>query len=298
MKIHELTAEVACLQFTIANVYLAGRPGSPWVLMDAGIPSNAAAIRQAAAERYGPDSRPAAIVLTHGHRDHAGAALELARAWDVPIYAHRLEAPFLTGKSPYPPKDPTVGGAMAMLSRFFPYTTMDLGHRLRELREGLVPGMAGWTWHHTPGHTAGHVAFFHPEESILIAGDAAVTMDLDSAAGLFSQAPRISRPPAAFTYDWDAAAKSVAVLAELTPRHLGAGHGLPLSGEAVAHELAALAADFPAPKSGRYAAQPARTDEHGIAFLPPPVPDPLPVIAAGIGLALLATWTIRRQARD
>ena len=28
MQIHELNPDVACLQFTIANVYLAGRPGS------------------------------------------------------------------------------------------------------------------------------------------------------------------------------------------------------------------------------------------------------------------------------
>src|SRR5689334_22092208 len=110
MQNHELTTDVACVEFTIANVYLAGRPGSSWVLIDAGCPVNAAAIRQAAAERYGPHSRPEAIVLTHGHFDHTGSAPALAEAWDVPVYAHPLETPFLSGKSAYPPKDPTVGG--------------------------------------------------------------------------------------------------------------------------------------------------------------------------------------------
>ncbi len=295
MKIHELTAEVACLEFTIANAFLAGRPGSPWVLMDAGAPGNAAEIRQAAAQRYGADSKPVAIVLTHGHFDHAGSALDLVRAWNVPVYAHALEAPFLTGKSPYPPKDSTVGGAMAMLARLFPSRTADLGNRLRELRAGVVPGMPGWTWYHTPGHTAGHVSFFHPEESILIAGDAVVTMDLDSPLGMITRAPKISRPPASFTYDWAEAHRSVALLAGLSPLHIGSGHGVPMSGETVAQGIAALAADFPVPAHGRYAQQPARSDANGIVFLPPPVPDPLPMIAAGIGVALVAGWMLSRR---
>jgi hypothetical protein len=50
--------------------------------------------------------------------------------WNVPIHAHRLELPYLTGQAEYPPKDPTVGGFMALLSRVFPTRTMNLGARL------------------------------------------------------------------------------------------------------------------------------------------------------------------------
>jgi len=295
MKIYDLTPDVSCLQFTITNAYLAGRPGSPWVLIDAGMPAHAEKIREAATARYGADSRPVAILLTHGHFDHAGSALGLAKAWNVPVYAHRLEAPFLSGRSPYPPKDCTVGGAMAWLGRVFPVKTVDLGNRLRELRDDVVPGMPGWTWFHTPGHTAGHVAFFHPENSILISGDAVITMDLDSAVGMVSQAPRISRPPAPFTYDWAAARRSVELLAGLRPSHIGAGHGQPMSGATVARELAHLAGNFPAPAHGRYAKQPGRTDENGIVFLPPRAPDPVPAIAAGVAIAMLALWAFRRK---
>jgi glyoxylase-like metal-dependent hydrolase (beta-lactamase superfamily II) len=267
------------------------------VLVDTGAPGNAARIRDAAEQRFGPGARPEAILLTHGHRDHAGSALELAGYWDVPIYAHRLERPFLSGKAAYPPKDPMAGGAFSFLSRFFPSSPVDLGQRLRDFPEGgELPGLVGWRWHFTPGHAPGHVAFFQRYESVLLAGDACATMDLDSAMGIATQQPRISRPPAPFTYDWDQAQRSVELLAGLRPMVIGAGHGEPMSGRAVAVGLADLARDFPRPR-GRYADQPARTDETGVAFVPPPAPDPLPKIAAVLGLAAagIAAVMVLRQ---
>ena len=66
---------------------------------------------------FGHGNRPAAILLTHGHFDHVGALKTLAEEWDVPVYAHTLELPYLTGRSSYPPPDPSVGGgAMAAMS--------------------------------------------------------------------------------------------------------------------------------------------------------------------------------------
>jgi hypothetical protein len=61
-----------------------------------------------------------------------------------------------------------------------------------------------------------------------------------------------------------------------------------MQGEAVSAGLAGLARAFPRPRHGRYAAAPARTDESGITFLPPPVPDFFPKIAAAVGLSSLA----------
>jgi glyoxylase-like metal-dependent hydrolase (beta-lactamase superfamily II) len=37
---------------------------------------------------------------------------------------------------------------------------------------GELPGAPGWRWVWTPGHTAGHVAFFRPDDAVLVAGDA------------------------------------------------------------------------------------------------------------------------------
>ncbi len=131
--LQEIARGVMALPVSIANVYFVGERGRSWTLVDAGVPDRADDIRAAAAERYGEAARPEAIILTHGHFDHAGSARILAEGWDVPIYAHRLEMPFITGRSRYPPPDPTVGGFLALLSRFFPHKQLDLGPRVREL---------------------------------------------------------------------------------------------------------------------------------------------------------------------
>src|SRR6188472_2552435 len=123
--IEEPAANVARLRIGFVNVYFVGAPdagrsdstATPWVLVDAGLAMGAAQILDVAAARFGPESRPAAIVLTHGHFDHVGALDALLHVWDVPVYAHALELPFLTGRADYPPPDPAVGaGLRARLS--------------------------------------------------------------------------------------------------------------------------------------------------------------------------------------
>src|SRR4051812_5027060 len=93
---------VACMRCGIVNVIALGER-SRWVLVDAALPGYARTIRSAAESRFGPGARPAAILLTHGHFDHVGSLDDLLRDWDVPVFAHRLEMPYLTGRSPYPP---------------------------------------------------------------------------------------------------------------------------------------------------------------------------------------------------
>src|SRR5690606_25960155 len=116
-------------------------------------------------------------ILTHGHFDHVGGIEQLVQEWEVPVYAHPMELPYLTGKSSYPPGDPAVGGgAIAMLSPLYPRGPIDLGPHVQPLPEdGSVPGMAGWRWIATPGHSPGHVALFRDADRTLIAGDALVT---------------------------------------------------------------------------------------------------------------------------
>jgi glyoxylase-like metal-dependent hydrolase (beta-lactamase superfamily II) len=138
--VDDLAVDVARIGIVLVNVYLLGKPREPWVLVDTGMPNYDSWIEAAVAERWGAEARPEAIILTHGHLDHAGSARTLATRWDVPIYVHPMEMPFVTGVSDYPPQDPTVGGAFAFVSRFLPHNGQQLGDRVRPLpADGTVP---------------------------------------------------------------------------------------------------------------------------------------------------------------
>ena len=127
--------EVSYLLDKMVNVVFVGPPNAGdrgWVLVDAGLPGSASKIRDAAGRLFGEGVRPAAIVLTHGHVDHIGAIHTLSAEWDVPVYAHELELPYLTGRSAYPPPDPFVGGGMmSPISMLFPRGPINLGERAR-----------------------------------------------------------------------------------------------------------------------------------------------------------------------
>lgn len=292
----ELISGVAALPLTIENVYFVGSPGQPWVLVDTGTPGMASRIRAAATERYGTHSRPHAILLTHGHTDHAGSAASLAEFWNVPIYAHALELPYITGESHYPPKDPTVGGAMALLSRAFPMDVVDLSGLIQPLPEnGTVPGLPDWKWLFTPGHSPGHVSYFNAGKSLLLAGDAFTTVNLDSFADLLTKNPEISLPPTPFTCDWEAARASVALLADLDPHTIGCGHGRPQSGTAIPADLRRFASAFTPPPHGRYVGSPARTDETGVVSLPPPASDLFPVQTAALAAVIAGAYSLSRK---
>lgn len=284
-----IAPDVAWIKTGFVNLYFVGAPGGPWAVVDTGLPGNFDRIRDAAEARFGKNARPEAIYLTHGHFDHAGNALALATYWDVPVTAHRLEMPYLTGRSDYPPVDPTPGGAIAFMSRFFPSSGIDLGDTMRVLPEsGDLPGLPGWEVVETPGHSPGHVSFFRRDDGMLLAGDAFTTVDLDSPMAMVTQERQIARPPTPFTCDWPAARRSLHALAELKPVTAACGHGTPLSGAEVAPGLAAFAEEFIAPLHGRYVPEPARAGESGVVSLPPAPSDPLPRTLALVGIAAIA----------
>lgn len=305
--VDEVTHDLVRLRIGFVNVYLAGAPDgrAPWALVDAGLAMGTATILRVAAERFGVDARPAAIVLTHGHFDHVGALQALLGVWDVPVYAHMAELPFLTGRADYPPPDPTVGGGIiARLSPLFPEQGIDLGNRVRALPgNNDVPGMTGWRWVHTPGHAPGHVSLFRASDRTLIAGDAVCTTRQESAYAVLTQQKELTGPPAYFTIDWDQAERSVRTLASLKPTVLAAGHGDTMRQASLADDLAALARDFNArvrPSHGRYVNHPAITDDDGVAVLPAPSRSSHVRWGAlsGVAAATFAgTWLYRRFGR-
>ena len=157
--VNEIAPGVWYLPIVMANVYFMGEKNGPWVLVDAGVRGGGWRIKQAAMDTFG--QAPECIVLTHGHFDHVGGLPQLAQEWNVPVYAHALETPFLNGSSDYPPPDPTVGGFMAQMSRLFPHGGIDLGIHLRTLarRRNVCRASTDWRWIHTPGpHFGSRVA--------------------------------------------------------------------------------------------------------------------------------------------
>jgi glyoxylase-like metal-dependent hydrolase (beta-lactamase superfamily II) len=250
--------DIAYHRLLIVNVIFIGAPESnEWVLVDAGIPGSASFIKRAARERYGEDRPPVAIVMTHGHFDHAGALESLATDWDVPIYAHPLEMPYLDGTSAYPAPDPSVGGGMmSLLSPLYPRGPYDVRQWLQPLpADGSVPALPGWRWIHVPGHTPGQIALWRAADRSLIAGDAFITTDQESAYAVALQKTEIQGPPMYFTTDWEAARTSVHTLAALEPELAVTGHGHAIHGPELQAGLRTLDEQFDriaVPEHGRY----------------------------------------------
>lgn len=256
----EITPDILMLQFTIVNVCLVGNSGGmtgDWVLVDTGLENSADFILQSVEKRFGKDTRPQAIILTHGHFDHVGSVIKLSNLWDVPVYAHELEMPYITGKKDYPVADSTVSsGMVAKMSPTFPHTSIDIGYRTVALpSDGSVPGMPGWKWIHTPGHTDGHISLFRERDRMLLAGDAFTTVKQESLASVITQNEKISGPPAYLTTDWKAAEESVKRLRDLKPSLVIPSHGQPMKGEELARHLDMLVHHFDqiaVPEQGRF----------------------------------------------
>jgi glyoxylase-like metal-dependent hydrolase (beta-lactamase superfamily II) len=285
----------------LANVAFIGS-SARWVLVDAGVGGYSGSIAAAADELFGRGRGPEAIILTHGHFDHVGSLERLLEQWAVPVYAHTLELPYITGRSPYPPPDPLVGGgAMAWSAKLYPRGPIDLDGRAQALPEdGSVPGLPGWRWRHTPGHSPGHVSLVREADRAVIAGDAITTTRQESLIAVATQRQELHGPPAYFTPDWFAAARSVRALAALNPSVLVSGHGIPMGGPRLHDGLVRLADGFElqeVPAHGRYVGSPALADDRGTVWLPP---DPLPGVLAraavpvALGAAALLAWRARR----
>jgi glyoxylase-like metal-dependent hydrolase (beta-lactamase superfamily II) len=285
------------------NMYLIHNPSeNKWVLVDTGLRTSAAKIQKVANHLFWPESKPAAIILTHAHFDHTGSLRKLADEWDVPIYAHTLEKPYLTGVSSYPPPDPSVGGGLVSLLSFtYPKGPIDVSDRLLPLPEdGTVPGLPEWKYYHTPGHAPGHISLFRQRDRLLLAGDAFVTTDQESAFSVLMQNRKMHGPPKYFTYNWGSAERSVKMLADLEPAIAATGHGKPMAGEELRlalHHLADNFRELAVPRSGRYVDEPALVNLDGVQFTPPPRNRKLLLAAAGITTAALIGFIVAKNRR-
>lgn len=103
-------------------------------------------------------AKPVAVLLTHGHFDHAGAAEELADKYQISIYAHEAEKETL--------EDPRLN-LCGMIGEHKVY------HADIFVKDEEVLNLAGFSIRvfFTPGHTIGGCCYYIADEKILFSGD-------------------------------------------------------------------------------------------------------------------------------
>lgn len=312
LEYYKVAPGVWGMKIVFVNIYIiaAGEnSGNNWVLVDAGLKGSGEKIMRMAEDIFGEGTKPAAILLTHGHFDHVGALEELLAVWDSPVYAHYLELPYLKGISSYPPPDPMVGGGlMSLMSWTFPKKPKDLGSKVHRLaaNSSAVPQLPDWQYIHTPGHSPGQISLFREYDRVLISADAFVTTKQESAFSVMTQRHVLSGPPKYFTIDWAAAKESVRKLLELQPHAAASGHGYPMYGEELITSLTDLADNFEekaVPKYGRYVKEPARTNKNGVQYIPERENNPellaaIALIGAVAAFALVWKFTRKKPQRN
>lgn len=102
-------------------------------------------------------SKPQAILLTHGHFDHIGAALDIKAEYGIKIYAHEDEKDVLTS-------DANVASMMGMR------LSVDADEYVRD-RQTLLFGGVKYEVIHTPGHTKGGCCYYVASDKVLFSGD-------------------------------------------------------------------------------------------------------------------------------
>ncbi|MET9950022.1 MBL fold metallo-hydrolase [Streptomyces sp. NPDC006339] len=237
MDLIEITPRLHMLRFPIGQAYL-WRDGAQdgtgedteLTLIDAGWAGAADEIESGLRGAGLDPSRIRRIVLTHCHRDHVGAAQEIADRFGAEILAHASDAPVIRGELPVPEPDlldwelPLYAHGLTVPEA--PPTRVD-----REVADGEPLGFGdGAVALHTPGHTPGSLAVHLPRHGVLFTGDTVASVP-DVMFGVFH-------------VDRAEALSSMRRLAGLRPSVLCCGHGEPVTTDTAERLEKAAAGDL------------------------------------------------------
>ncbi|MZD07747.1 MBL fold metallo-hydrolase [Streptomyces sp. SID5785] len=204
------------------------RDGDTCTLIDTGYPGDREAVLASLARLGLAPESVAAVLVTHAHNDHIGAAEHLRVTYGTPVLMHEAEVPharreFLDQVS--------VGQVLARAWRpgVLPWALHAIRSggtaplRVDEPRPFPVEGALDLPGRpvplHTPGHTKGHAAYHLPALGIVITGDALVTGHPTSRAA----GPQLL--PGMFHADRARALGSLDVLGALDADVVLPGHG-------------------------------------------------------------------------
>jgi glyoxylase-like metal-dependent hydrolase (beta-lactamase superfamily II) len=193
------------------------------VAVDAGMKSTGSDMLHALGELKRSPGDLRAILITHWHNDHSAGAAQLAQLSGAPVYYHQAEAAHLTGATIAP-------GLRSKISRLIPETgPLVLFKGLlgdapdnpvaatRHVNSGQTL-LDSFDVMETPGHTPGHVSFFHRPTRTLFAGDALAVIN--------GRLRFMSRP---VTENLQQARESMLRLLELPIENICPGHREPLT---------------------------------------------------------------------
>jgi glyoxylase-like metal-dependent hydrolase (beta-lactamase superfamily II) len=223
MPFVQIFPQVYVLALGPVNVFLI-EDGPHFTLIDTGYERSAQPIVDALRALGKQPSDITNIVVTHCHPDHAGSLATLKELTKAPAWMHRADAEVVRGNTPMVRSTPAPGIINQILFRIFikgvaayvPPTRIE-----HEVHDGdVLPIGGGLQAIHTPGHSAGHVAFLLQRDGgLLFVGDACSNM-----AGL------------GYSIVYDDLAegrRSLAKLATCQPSAICFGHGKLLSGAGV-----------------------------------------------------------------
>ncbi|HEV2836298.1 MAG TPA: MBL fold metallo-hydrolase [Pyrinomonadaceae bacterium] len=223
-EVRRVTDSIVCLRRAsyLTCSYIV-RTANGLIVVDAGMDSDGADVHAGLRQMNAQPDEIRAILLTHWHNDHAAGAHALQALTGAPVYYHRGDEPFYTGRA-------GATGARRWLSDRIPeWGVLVLAKGL--LGEATPRAVTAQHFVQdgeiilndfeviaTPGHTEGHVCYFYRPAKALFAGDALAVID--------GRIRFMARP---VTPDLDNARASLEKCLTLNPQLICPGHREPLT---------------------------------------------------------------------